>query len=264
MSATNVVTEEKGSTQKEVCLKLVGVGKSFGGIRANNDISLDIYEGERIAIIGPNGAGKTTLFNMISGEMRVTDGHIYMFGEDVTKMNAYKRVVRGLARTYQITALFWEQSVMGNVLLALMGTNNKQKFSMFSSIDTKSAIYKEAEELIATVSLSEKKDEVIKNLSYGEQRLVELLLALASKPKILCLDEPNAGLSMAESQMMIEVIKKLDRSMTILLIEHDMDMVFNIVERIAVLKEGQLLAVDTNANIKNNVKVQQAYLGEEE
>lgn len=247
----------------QVCLELVGVGKSFGGLRANHNVNLVVRQGERLAIIGPNGAGKTTLFNMISGESIPTDGKIYMYGQDVTALPPYKRLQKGMARTFQITTLFQDQSVLENVLLALWGAG-KGKFTYFRSVRSYTALIQRAEAVLEQVKLSEKKDELIKNLSYGDQRMVELALALASEPKILCLDEPNAGLSVAESRVMVNAIKNLSRDITILLIEHDIDLIFEVVDRIMVLQDGCVIATDTKESIRENPKVQRIYLGESE
>jgi len=245
------------------CLELKGIGKSFGGLRAVNDIHLQVQSGERLAIIGPNGAGKTTLFNMISGEFPPTDGQIILFGEDVTKLPNFRRVKKGLARTYQITSLFFDLTVTENVVLALLGTSNL-KFKMFRSVKTYDAIYDEAYRLLDSLRLLEKKDEIVKNLSYGDQRLIELVLALASKPKILCLDEPCAGLSVAESKLMSDTLKALPKELTLILIEHDMDMVFEVVDRIMVVHNGNHVATGPVEEIRVNAQVQRVYLGEEE
>ena len=250
-------------SQSEHCLQLINVGKSFGGIRANDNVCLDVKQGERVAILGPNGAGKTTLFNQISGEYFPTDGKILMYGQDVTHMNNYNRVKLGLARTFQITELFWDMTISENVVLALIGIRKDKKFQFFHSLGKQSALFEESSRLIASVGLTEKKDEQIKNLSYGDQRLVEIVMALASNPKILCLDEPNAGLSVLESRTMVNVIKNLSRDITILLIEHDIDLVFEVVDRIMVLQNGVPVATDTKENIRNNKRVQKIYLGEE-
>ena len=246
----------------QVCLELINISKSFGGLRAINDVSLTVRQGERLAIIGPNGAGKTTLFNMISGEFYPTDGKVMLYGKDVTNLPNYLRVAEGLARTYQITTLFWDQSILENLLLALSGTRSN-KFSLWKSLRKYDDLLSEAVLLLQQVNLLEKKDTLIKNLSYGDQRLVELVLALACHPKILCLDEPNAGLSVAESRLMVETVKNLSRDITILLIEHDFDLVFEVVDRIMVLQDGHMVALDTKENIRANKRVQQIYLGEE-
>lgn len=246
--------------QPSECLVLQGISKKFGGLQAVSKVNLGVKQGERLAILGPNGAGKTTLFNMISGEFPPTEGKILLYGEDVTELPNYKRVYKGLARTYQITELFFEMSVLENTVLALMGTR-PVKFSMLSILKGKKDLYQEAEEFLNRVGLVEKKDENIKNLSYGDQRLVELVLALASKPRILALDEPTAGLSVAESRMMVNALQKLEKDITFLLIEHDMDVAFEIVDRIMVLHEGQVVTIDTKEKVRNNERVQQIYLG---
>lgn len=256
-------TIQNQSESSQVCLELVGVGKSFGGLRANNDVNLTVYQGERVAIIGPNGAGKTTLFNMISGELIPTDGKIYIYGQDATTLPPYKRLQMGMSRTFQITTLFQEQSVLENVLLSLWGAG-KDKFSYFRNIRSYPKLIQRAETVLEQVKLADKKNELIRNLSYGDQRMVELALALASEPKILCLDEPNAGLSVAESRVMVDAIKGLSRDITVLLIEHNIDLIFEVVDRIMVLQDGCVVATDTKEAIRENRKVQQIYLGESE
>ena len=250
------------NANETICLEMKNIGKSFGGLRAVDDINLQVRPGERLAIIGPNGAGKTTLFNMISGEFTPTDGQIFLYGEDVTKFPNFKRVYRGLARTYQITTLFTDLTVLENTLLAIIGTS-KVKFRMFRSFKSKvyNNLYEEAKELLSWVNIYDKKDALIRNLSYGDQRLVELVLALSSKPKILCLDEPCAGLSVAESRMMLDVLKRLDESIALVLIEHDMDLVFELAKRIMVMHNGRWIAMDTVEKIRANEQVQKIYLG---
>ena len=254
---------QRDAVQEEYCLELYGVGKRFGGLCANNDVNLKVRSGERLAIIGPNGAGKTTLFNMISGEFEPTEGKILLFGEDITKLGNYRRVRKGLARTYQIAELFPDMNIQENIVLGLMGTR-KGKFSMFRALKSRKDLFREADALMSRVNLQDKKGTLIKNLSYGDQRLVELLLALSSDPKIICLDEPNAGLSSAESKVMVNVIKALPRDITILLIEHDMDLVFDVVDRIMVLHDGNVVATDDKDKIRENEHVQRIYLGVED
>lgn len=249
----------------EYCLELENVSKHFGGIKAVSDVSIRIKTGERLAILGPNGAGKTTLFNMISGEFAPTSGRIILFGQDVTGMPSNKLVNLGLARTFQITTLFPNESVVENILLALMGTRRRNKFSMFSSLTRQTPLFERADELVNQLGLTACKNELIKNLPYGNQRLVEIALALASNPRIICLDEPNAGLSNAESRIIIDTINnKIDRSITILIIEHDMDLVFEVADRIMVLNNGVEVVTDTRDNVRMNKDVQRVYLGEAE
>ena len=246
-------------------MELQNVSKHFGGIKAVSNVSLQVKTGERLAILGPNGAGKTTLFNLISGEFTLTSGRIFLFGHDVTGMPSNKLVNLGLARTFQITTLFPNESVVENVLLALMGTRRNSKFSMFSSLRAQKHLFEKANELITQLGLTEYKNELVRNLPYGNQRLVEIAFALASNPKIICLDEPNAGLSNAESRIIIDTINnKIDRSITILIIEHDMDLVFEVADRIMVLNNGVEVITDTKENVRMNKDVQRVYLGEAE
>lgn len=247
----------------QYCLELQNVSKHFGGIQAVSNVSFGVESGERLAILGPNGAGKTTLFNMISGEFAPTSGKIILFGRDVTGLPSNKLVNLGLSRTFQITTLFPNESVVENIILALMGTQKSSKFSMFSDLRKKTKLFERADELTSQLGLSDCKNEIIKNLPYGNQRLVEIALAMASNPKVICLDEPNAGLSNAESRIIIDTINnKIDRSITILIIEHDMGMVFEVADRIMVLNNGVMVAIDTKENIRTNQAVQKVYLGE--
>ena len=260
-SAAGAIDHEK----PEYCIELRNVSKNFGGIKAVSNVSLQITPGERLAILGPNGAGKTTLFNMINGEFAPTSGNIMLFGKDVTGMPSNRLVNLGLARTYQITMLFPNESVMENIILALMGTRRSVKYSMFSSLRKKTQLFDRANELTGQLGLWECRNELIKNLPYGNQRLVEIALALASNPRIICLDEPNAGLSNTESRIIIDTINhKIDRSITILIIEHDMDLVFEVADRTMVLNNGVEVATDTKENIRANKDVQRVYLGEAE
>lgn len=249
----------------EYCLELEHISKHFGGIKAVDDVSLRVFTGERLAILGPNGAGKTTLFNMISGEFTPTSGRIILFGRDVTGMPSNKLVNLGLSRTFQITTLFPSESVVENIILALMGTRRDSKFSMFTSLGKQKRLFERAMELVTQLGLTECRNELVKNLPYGNQRLVEIALALASDPKIICLDEPNAGLSNVESRIIIDTINnKIDRSITILIIEHDMDLVFEVADRIMVLNNGVMVITDTKENVRANKDVQRVYLGEAE
>ncbi len=215
-----------------------------------------------MAIIGPNGAGKTTLFNLICGAIPPSEGKIYIFGEDVTNLPRYKRVYHGLAKTFQITALFFEMTVIENIILALQGTS-KTKFSWWKSVHNNQELLNRAWQSLKMVDLEDKSEAKVKNLAYGDQRLIELIVALASEPRIIALDEPTAGLSMAESGTMIKIIKQLEPDITLLLIEHDMDVAFAVAERIMVLNEGEVIALDTQENIRNNTRVQEIYLGRE-
>ncbi len=245
-----------------VCLVLQGLTKNFGGLRAVDHVDLEVKAGERRGIIGPNGAGKTTLFNLICGEFPPSDGRIVHFGKDVTRIPAHKRIALGIARTFQITNLFPNLTVLKNVLLAAQGLE-RTKYVMYLPISSYSHLYEKSERLLEEFELWEKRDILVKNLSHGDQRQIEICLALVGQPRLLLLDEPTAGLSPAETLSFTTMLKKLDPDMTILLIEHDMDVAFEFAENITVLHQGSLIASGNNEDIKANTKVQEIYLGME-
>ncbi|MDR5694550.1 MAG: ABC transporter ATP-binding protein [Armatimonadota bacterium] len=242
------------------CLVLEKVSKHFGGLRAVDGVTLEIRAGERRAIIGPNGAGKTTLFNLITGEFPVTAGRIWFFGQEITHLPPHRRAALGIGRTFQITNLFPKLTVLENVLLAVQGLR-PTKYVMHRPIWGYPELQQQARHLIERVGLWEKRDLPLTNLSYGEQRQVEVLLALAGGPKLLLLDEPTAGLSPGETRVIVEIIRSLDPTITVLLIEHDMDVAFEVADRITVLHFGRVLAEGTKAEIKANREVQNIYLG---
>ena len=245
-----------------VCLVLQGLTKNFGGLRAVDHVDLEVKVGERRGIIGPNGAGKTTLFNLICGEFPPSDGRIVHFGKDVTRIPAHKRIALGIARTFQITNLFPNLTVLQNVLLAAQGLE-RTKYVMYLPISSYSHLYEKSERFLKEFELWEKRDILVKNLSHGDQRQIEICLALVGQPRLLLLDEPTAGLSPAETLSFTTMLKKLDPDMTILLIEHDMDVAFEFAENITVLHQGSLIASGNNEDIKANTKVQEIYLGME-
>ncbi len=245
-----------------VCLVLQGLTKNFGGLRAVDHVDLEVKAGERRGIIGPNGAGKTTLFNLICGEFPPSDGRIVHFGKDVTRIPAHKRIALGIARTFQITNLFPNLTVLQNVLLAAQGLE-RTKYVMYLPISSYSHLYEKSERFLKEFELWEKRDILVKNLSHGDQRQIEICLALVGQPRLLLLDEPTAGLSPAETLSFTTMLKKLDPDMTILLIEHDMDVAFEFAENITVLHQGSLIASGNNEDIKANTKVQEIYLGME-
>lgn len=245
---------------REPCLKLEKITKTFGGLRALNEVSLAIAPGERRAIIGPNGAGKTTLFNIITGGFRPTNGKIFFRGEDVTRLPCHRRTNRGIARTFQITNLFFNLSVIENMVLAAQALENT-KFSMFRSITSYRHLYEKGMELLGRIGIEELKDELVRNLSYGVQRQVEVMLALTKEPQLLLLDEPTAGLSPAEAVIMVEMLKNLPLSITILIIEHAMDVAFELADSITVLHFGRVIAEGNKDAIKENRTVQEIYLG---
>lgn len=251
--------ENKGSVP---CLVLENLTKDFGGLRAVANVNLTVQSGERHVLIGPNGAGKTTLFNLISGELPPTEGKVIHFGRDVTSLPPYHRAALGIARTFQITNLFPNLTVLENILLACQALE-RTKFVMFRPLSSYQDLKDKSMNLSKEFGLLEKRNELIKNLSHGDQRQIEVALALAGQPRLLLLDEPTAGLSSAETHSLTLMLKKLDPSITILLIEHDMDVAFEFAEKITVLYQGKLLAEGNKEEIKSNPFVQQIYLGAE-
>ncbi|MED5578756.1 MAG: ABC transporter ATP-binding protein [Nitrospinota bacterium] len=246
---------------QEVSLQLENVTKEFGGLTAVDDVSFTLGPGDRRGILGPNGAGKTTLFHLITGVIPVSRGRVTLFEQDVTNWPTHKRVELGLARTFQITSLFSGLSVYENVLLAVQGLS-KTKMVMFRPISKFKTIHDKVEELLTTSQFWGKKDTQIKNLSHGEQRQLEIVLALASDPKVLMLDEPTAGLATGESAEMANFLNTLSKDIAILIIEHDLDVIFEVAEHILVLHYGKLLTDGSVDEVKNNQQVQEIYLGQ--
>ncbi len=244
------------------CLLVEDLTKDFGGLRAVDGVNLRIEPGERRVLMGPNGAGKTTLFNLISGVYPSSGGRILYFEKDVTRLPSYRRAALGIARTYQVTNLFPNLTVLDNILMACQALV-RTKFVMFRPLSSYHRLMDRCNDLLKEFDLWEKRNELVKNLSHGDQRQIEVSLALAEKPRLLLLDEPAAGLSSAETHALTLLLKKLDPSITILLIEHDMDVAFEFAERITVLYQGKFLAEGTKEAIKNNPTVQEIYLGSE-
>jgi len=236
------------------------LSKSFGGLTAIHDISLEIEQGERRAIIGPNGAGKTTLFNLISGFLYPSSGQIFLFGQNVTSLPIHKRMILGLSRTFQVTNLFPNLSLFDTILLGVQALN-RAWFCFYRPMRSFREMMDQTESLLKEWNVWEKREVLIKNLSYGEQRQVEVILALATKPHFLLLDEPTAGLSAAETALMISIVKRLPSDITIVLIEHDMDVAFEIADKITVLHFGSILAEGPLEQIRGNPKVSEIYLG---
>jgi branched-chain amino acid transport system ATP-binding protein len=241
-------------------LELKRLCKSFGGLQATREVTLRIMAGDRKAIIGPNGAGKTTLFNLITGIYPVTSGQVLLFGRDVTKWPSHQRTALGMARTFQVTHLFPKLTVLDNVLLAIEGLR-PTKFVMWRFQSSYKDVYDKAYQLLEQAGFLDRKDLEVRNLSHGEQRQLEIVLGLASDPKILLLDEPAAGLSSGESTEMAQFLMKLDPKLAILLIEHDMDVVFDVASQISVLHFGEILETGTPEQIHSSAKVQEIYLG---
>jgi branched-chain amino acid transport system ATP-binding protein len=243
-------------------LELRALCKSFGGLQATHDVNLRVMPGDRKAIIGPNGAGKTTLFNLITGIFPVTAGEVLLFGQDVTKWPSHRRTALGMARTFQVTSLFPKLTVLDNVILGIQGLRSS-KFVLWRFMTSYRDVYEKAYSLLEQAGFLDRKDVEVRNLSHGEQRQLEIVLGLASDPKILLLDEPAAGLSSGESAEMAQFLMKLDPNLAILLIEHDMDVVFDVASEISVLHFGEILESGTPQQIHDSPRVQEIYLGTE-
>lgn len=254
------MTKSESRRENNPCLSLECVSKRFGGLLAVDSISLSLEYGERRVLIGPNGAGKTTLFNLISGDLKLTSGRIVYCGEDITNTPCHRRAALRMARTFQITNLFPKLTILENLFLACQALE-RTKFVMFRPFFSYRHLMDKAMKLLEQFGLLDKQNEIIKNLSHGDQRQIEVALALAGQPRLLLLDEPTAGLSPAETQNFTTFLKKLDPAITILLIEHDMDVAFAFAESITVLHQGKMLVEGNLDAIKRNSKVQQIYLG---
>ena len=242
------------------CLVLHQVCRSFGGLAAVDRVSLTIRSGERRAVIGPNGAGKTTLFNLISGESRVTGGTITLFGADITALAPHERAARGVARTFQITRLFANLTVVENVLLACEALD-RRKFTVHRPLRSCAPLVQRATVLLEQFDLSPLRDEAARNLSYGDQRRLEVALSMAGQPRLLLLDEPMAGLSAGERSSIQQLLDRLDRTIAVLLIEHDMDVAFGFAETVTVLYQGSVIAEGGKDQVASNARVQEIYLG---
>ena len=235
--------------------------RKFGSFVASDDVTLSVERGARHALIGPNGAGKTTLINLLTGFLEPTAGQVFLAGDDVTSLSQHERVKRGLARTFQINRLFADMTVLESVMIAVCerrgigGAFWKPASAHREALD-------EAAAILTQLNLVDVANEVTKNLAYGRQRLIEIALALAAKPTVLLLDEPAAGVPTTESRELFDTIAALPRDVTILLIEHDMDLVFRFADRITVLVSGAILTEDVPSAIERDVRVRQLYLGE--
>jgi branched-chain amino acid transport system ATP-binding protein len=241
-------------------LELRSLSKSFGGLHAVQNVSLKIFAGDRKAIIGPNGAGKTTLFNVITGTLPASAGQAMLFGSDVTGWPSHQRTAMGMARTFQVTNLFPRLTVLDNVLLAIQGLR-RMKFVLWRPLSSYRDVHEKAHRLLEDAGYWDRRDVEVRNLSHGEQRQIEIVLGLASDPKILLLDEPAAGLASGESREMAAFLKRLDPALAILLIEHDMDVVFDVVDYISVLHFGEVVEEGATDAIRRSAKVQEIYLG---
>jgi len=243
-------------------LKVHGLTKSFGALRATDGVDLEVREGETHAIIGPNGAGKTTLIGQLAGDLRPDAGTIRFAGDDVTALPAPRRAQRGLARSFQITSIYRDFTTLQNVALAVQA-HSGHSFRFWQPAHQDAALLDPSRRILEEVGLESRVNVIAANLSHGEQRQLEVAMALATKPRLLLLDEPMAGMGIEESQRMIAFLSTLKRKQTIILVEHDMDAVFRLADRISVLVYGRVIATDVPEKIKLNEEVRKAYLGEE-
>lgn len=241
-------------------LTLSDVVVAFDALRAVDGVSLSVPRGQRRAIIGPNGAGKTTLFNAVTGVIPPTGGRITFDGRDITRLPPHRRARLGISRTFQITNLFPSLSVEDNMVLALRG-RSARKFSVLGAPDTDTAEVQGMDAALTAVRLRERASVAVAELSYGEQRQLEIAMALVTNPHMLLLDEPAAGLAPAERSIVAEIIRALPRDLTLVLIEHDMDLALGLVDHVTCLHEGRVLVEEPPEGIRRNTVVQEVYLG---
>lgn len=245
---------------KPAALELHSVSRHFGSLRAVDDVSLTVASGARHALIGPNGAGKTTLFSLITGTLRVTAGQIIFAGQDVTGLPEHERVHRGIARTFQNSSLFLHVTALENVLIAAQ-RHAGVSWSMLSPLRRRRALVDQAHELLEQVGVAERSAAMAGALSHGERRQLEVAVALACEPRLLLLDEPAAGMSPAETARFTELIAALPAEITVLLVEHDLDVVFGLADTVTVLHLGRHVMTGTPAEVRASDEVQTAYLG---
>jgi branched-chain amino acid transport system ATP-binding protein len=242
-------------------LEVKGLFKSFGALHASDGIDFDVAEGETHALIGPNGAGKTTFISQLAGNLRPDAGRIRFAGEDITALSAPKRSRKGLARSFQITSVYPGFTALENVALAVQARSG-HSFRFWRDARSDPALTGPARQVLEEVGLEERMSVLAGNLAHGEQRQLEVAMALATRPRLLLLDEPMAGMGVDESQHMIGLLSSLKRRQTIVLVEHDMDAVFRLADRIAVLVDGRVIADGAPESIRANPEVRAAYLGE--
>jgi branched-chain amino acid transport system ATP-binding protein len=244
-------------------LKTIGLCKQFGGITATNNIDLNINEGEIHAVIGPNGAGKTTLISQLSGDLKADKGAILFQGDLINTMSSNKRSLLGIARTFQITSLMLDMSTLENVALAVQA-HSGHSYRFWQDARQDHQLIEPALKVLKQVGLLERKNIMTRELSHGEHRQLEIAMALATQPKLLLLDEPMAGMGAEETQKLIAILKTLKTGKTMILIEHDMNAVFSLADRITVMVYGKIIATGSPKEIRANQKVKAAYLGDEE
>jgi branched-chain amino acid transport system ATP-binding protein len=247
----------------DALLRIEDLTKRFGGVVASDQLTLEVAAGELHAVIGPNGAGKTTLIGQLAGEIAPDDGRIRFDNLDITALPTYRRSALGLARSFQITSLFLDFTALDNVALAVQA-HAGHSFHFWRDARSEAMLRDPARAALARVGLSPRADSVVASMSHGEHRQIEIAMALATRPRMLLLDEPMAGMGPEESARMVETLRELKREYTILLIEHDMEAVFALADRITVLVYGRVIASGAPDDIRANEDVRQAYLGEQE
>ncbi|MEM9330317.1 MAG: ABC transporter ATP-binding protein [Pseudomonadota bacterium] len=246
----------------DAVLEAVGISKSFGALKANTDINIDLRPGEIHAVIGPNGAGKSTLIKQICGGLKPDSGDVFLLGKNVTKLDTPKRTQMGLGRTFQVSALAMQDTVLQNAMLGAIGQQQKM-LRFFQDASRNSELLEPAFEALKRVGLEAKAQTTTSEISHGERRQLEVAVALTLNPKVFVMDEPMAGLGTEGSTRMTDFLGELRTDAPILLVEHDMDAVFALADRISVLVYGEIIASGTVDEIRSNALVRQAYLGEE-
>lgn len=244
-------------------LRVEELCKNFGGIEALKKVTFSVKTGEKLAIIGPNGAGKTTLLNLINGQIRSDYGKIFYKGKDITNLPIHKRALLGISRAFQTSTLIPSMSALTNLLLSIHGKKSS-RLNIFRKFNSYDEYIVEAEKYLRLVSLLEKRFHPVSDLAHGEQRKLEIAMSLASEPKLLLLDEPSAGLTAAESSEVASIIKSLDPNITIIVVAHDMDLIFGLADRIIVLHYGEILCEGLPGEIQCDRRVREIYMGFEE
>jgi branched-chain amino acid transport system ATP-binding protein len=241
-------------------LEITRLRKSFGGIAVTQDVSITVQPGERRLIIGPNGAGKTTLFNQIAGDIQSDSGSIRIFGEDVTRLPVRRRAHLGVGRTYQVITLFPRDTLLHNVVLGILGTD-RRRFHPLRALQSERGLHEQALAVLDTVGLVDRAEALASEISYGEQRRVEIAVAMAQSPRLLLLDEPLAGLSKDERVIVRDLIARIPRRTTIVMIEHDMDTALAFAEQISLLHYGELIVEGDRATVVAHPRTREVYLG---
>ncbi|MGB5329287.1 MAG: ABC transporter ATP-binding protein [Gammaproteobacteria bacterium] len=245
----------------DTLLEIIGLNKHFGGIVATDNVNLAVEQGKIHAIIGPNGAGKTTLLSQLCGQLKPDSGDIRFGGHSIVNDSTASRARLGLARSFQITSVVMPMTLLENVMLAVQGSSG-HSFRFWSPVSKDRDMAAAAMSSLAEVGLESRAGQIAANVSHGEQRQLEVAMALAMQPRMLLLDEPMAGMGKEEGALMVDILNRLKGEMTILLVEHDMDAVFSMADQLSVLVNGHIIATDSVANIRNNLEVQKAYLGD--